>query len=423
MLKKIAVTVLSSIVLLAPVSKHVGAESISNQISTQKAKLQDRQAELSTVQNEINQLETTIKTLEKEVTEAKEKLAKTNDSISKTKVEIQEKKDKIELLQTKVEKREAILKERLVAMQEQPKVNLFTKVILGSSNIGDMIERIVSINTLFEADNQIVTQQKQEQDLLNTEKEALNQKEQSLIELQENQKKEEKALLEKQGEQKKALDEAQSKMESLVQEVNDETANLRELERQALYIQQQIQEQEEANDASNDTANSSSNNSSNGSANNSSNNSSNGSSNNSSNNSSNGSTNNTQKPSTNPGTVTPGNGDVVSYAMQFLGVPYVFGGVSPSGFDCSGFVYYVFKNNGYNISRGGVTTYWSQVKKVSNPVPGDLVFLQNTYKPGPSHIGIYIGNGQMIHAGDKGISIANLNSSYNRKHFLGYGRF
>ncbi len=57
-------------------------------------------------------------------------------------------------------------------------------------------------------------------------------------------------------------------------------------------------------------------------------------------------------------------------------------------------------------------------QKVSSPQPGDLVFFQGTYKAGPSHIGIYVGNGQMIHASDKGIAYGDINSSYNKKTFL-----
>ena len=100
-------------------------------------------------------------------------------------------------------------------------------------------------------------------------------------------------------------------------------------------------------------------------------------------------------------------------------MPYVWASASPSngGFDCSGFISYVF-----GVGRQDVAGYWNSVSKVSSPQPGDLVFFQGTYKAGPSHIGIYVGNDQMIHAGDKGIAYSSLSSSYNQKHFLGYGR-
>ena len=111
---------------------------------------------------------------------------------------------------------------------------------------------------------------------------------------------------------------------------------------------------------------------------------------------------------------------VIGKAKQYLGMPYVWGSASPSngGFDCSGFISYIF-----GVGRQDVRGYWNSVSKVDSPQPGDLVFFQGTYKAGPSHIGIYVGNGQMIHASDKGIAYGDINSSYNQKHFLGYGRF
>ncbi|MEC3078082.1 C40 family peptidase [Bacillus tropicus] len=116
----------------------------------------------------------------------------------------------------------------------------------------------------------------------------------------------------------------------------------------------------------------------------------------------------------------PNVGGVIGKAQSYLGLPYVWGSASPSngGFDCSGFISYIF-----GVGRQDVRGYWNSVSKVDSPQPGDLVFFQGTYKAGPSHIGIYVGNGQMIHASDKGIAYGDINSSYNQKHFLGYGRF
>ena len=75
--------------------------------------------------------------------------------------------------------------------------------------------------------------------------------------------------------------------------------------------------------------------------------------------------------------------------------------------------------------RTSVAGYWGMVTKISDPQPGDLVFLQNTYKAGPSHLGIYLGNGEYIHAADEttGVIKSKINSSYTQKHFLGYARF
>ena len=117
---------------------------------------------------------------------------------------------------------------------------------------------------------------------------------------------------------------------------------------------------------------------------------------------------------------------IVAKAKQYLGVPYKYGGTTPSGFDCSGFVYYVFRNLGINISRTQSVIY-AQGTPISKSElkPGDLVFFQNTYKSGLSHVGIYVGGGQFIHSPHSGkvVSYADLNSDYYTSHYYGAARY
>ncbi|CEN23259.1 NLP/P60 protein [[Clostridium] sordellii] len=119
---------------------------------------------------------------------------------------------------------------------------------------------------------------------------------------------------------------------------------------------------------------------------------------------------------------------IVNYAKQQLGKPYVWDTAGPNTFDCSGFIYYVFSHNGYNISRNNVESYWgnSNIKKVSSHKPGDLIFFKGTYGGTnyPSHIGIMINDTQFIHAANKktGVIITNLDNPYWKSHILGYGR-
>ncbi|MBE7104145.1 SH3 domain-containing protein [Bacillus cereus] len=111
---------------------------------------------------------------------------------------------------------------------------------------------------------------------------------------------------------------------------------------------------------------------------------------------------------------------LLAYAKSMQGVPYVWGGTSANGVDCSGYIYHVFKKFGHNISRQSVAGYWSSLPQISSPQPGDLIYFKDTYKAGPSHMGIYLGGGSFIQSGDKGVAIASLSNSYWKSHFLGY---
>lgn len=117
---------------------------------------------------------------------------------------------------------------------------------------------------------------------------------------------------------------------------------------------------------------------------------------------------------------------IAAYAKQFLGCAYVYGGSSPSGFDCSGFVSYVCKQNGFSVNRtasaqmsNGTAVTKAQLQ------PGDLVFFNsgNSSKLA-THVGIYLGNGQFIHSStpSTGVIISDINSSYYSSTFVGARR-
>ena len=108
-------------------------------------------------------------------------------------------------------------------------------------------------------------------------------------------------------------------------------------------------------------------------------------------------------------------------SKKYIGVRYVHGGTSPKGFDCSGFTQYVFKQHGYKLGRTVVAQLDAGVIIAKEDLQcGDLVFFENTTGSGrfASHIGIYIGNGQLIHAGSKGITIVSLETAYFEYHYL-----
>lgn len=120
------------------------------------------------------------------------------------------------------------------------------------------------------------------------------------------------------------------------------------------------------------------------------------------------------------------NSPIVATAMNYLGVPYVWAGASPSGFDCSGFTYYVFKENGYTLNRVAYDQYYGAGTYVdkANLQPGDLVFFTSS-SSSIGHVGIYIGNNEFIHASSGSsysVIISSLGSDNYTRRYVGAKR-
>lgn len=114
---------------------------------------------------------------------------------------------------------------------------------------------------------------------------------------------------------------------------------------------------------------------------------------------------------------------LLNIAMRFGGVPYVWGGETPAGFDCSGFVQYVFRQIGINLPRTADVQYELGRKVLQSELqPGDLVFFE-TYEPGASHDGIYVGEGKFIAANSgTGVAVVSLGDPYWSSRYLGARR-
>ncbi|KXY68202.1 C40 family peptidase [Bacillus cereus] len=394
---------------------------VKSQINTQNDTLHKQQQERDELQKQMNDLNKTIQGLDKSVQENAAKLDETTKKVADTEQLIEKKNKDIAELQTKIAKREELLRKRLVALQEQPNTNVVTEVLVNSKNVADLVDRLTSVSKILESDEDIMKTQQEDQANVKKDVETVKTKQKELKEAQAQIETAKKELDAEKAKKATAVNDLSGKMDTVVTSMTSTESQLKDLEKQALQLQriaeQEAQEkaaqeaaaQKQAEQAAKDAqaqqaqaapaqpaapANNG------GQA------------------QKEAPKKEDKKPEPTPGPApAPG---VIGKAQQYLGLPYVWGSASPSngGFDCSGFISYIF-----GVGRQDVAGYWNSVSKVSSPQPGDLVFFQGTYKPGPSHIGIYVGNGQMIHAGDKGIAYSSLSSSYNQKHFLGYGRF
>ncbi len=115
---------------------------------------------------------------------------------------------------------------------------------------------------------------------------------------------------------------------------------------------------------------------------------------------------------------------VADIALQMIGAPYRYGGRAPDGFDCSGLVYFSYQQAGISVPRSSKEQF-----KATNPIDlddaraGDLLFFRNLFKV--SHVAIYLGDGRFVHAPATGkqVSVASMDNSYYREHFVRAGRF
>ena len=114
---------------------------------------------------------------------------------------------------------------------------------------------------------------------------------------------------------------------------------------------------------------------------------------------------------------------MVDLAKQYLGTPYVWGGTTTSGFDCSGYTKYVYAQLGYTLNRTAAQQL-SNGSAVTNLQVGDLVFFNNTYSSSlaATHVGIYTGDNQFIHAAAGGVKITDLSDSFYASRYVGARR-
>ncbi|MFY0519155.1 NlpC/P60 family protein [Lysinibacillus sp. UGB7] len=329
------------------------------------------------------QIDAEVKKLEAELTDLQNDIDEKVKVFNQVQAEIKEVDASIVETEKRIEQRSAILNERMAAYQAQDNtVGVYLSVVLEAKSFADLMDRVVAVKTLMDADQELVNQQEADKVKLEEQKATLDEKQKELqTQFQALQQKESEMEVKKAENEAKSLalkaqiatKQEEERLEAERKAAEEEAARLRALQSATPVMQ---------------TTN-----------------------------------NGGGKPQSivvGSGSGTASSGDAISTAKQFLGRSYVWGGSNPStGFDCSGLVQWSYKQAGVSLPRTASQQYLATQRiSASEARVGDLVFF--SYGSGVAHVGIYLGNNTMIDAQNKGVVIESLD--WWNQYLVGFGR-
>ncbi|MDD3224770.1 MAG: NlpC/P60 family protein [Clostridium sp.] len=343
--------------------------SLDDQINSSKSQYTQSQGNVSVAEKKLNDLNSKIQDLDNKISMSTSDVNTINDKINSVQANIEETKASIEKSQNDIKTQKRQYDEIIRALYTNGNSGGYLSVILDSKNFSDLISKVGTLNRLTTYNKNIINNLNESQKEVQKKQASLSLDKQNLLALKSsseskladlnNQKTAEAPLVAQAKSEENAAIASNSALKAQVDALNKKSQDMKN----AAIAQQAVQ---------------------------------------------------TPKPNRGGGGggIVSSNA-VIQYASQFMETPYLYGGTTPSGFDCSGFVQYVYAHMGISLGR---TTY-DQVKEGS-PVtgalqPGDLVFFGSP--SAPHHVGIYVGNGQMIDAPQTGetIGIHNLYSDYS----------
>jgi cell wall-associated NlpC family hydrolase len=329
--------------LIVVISNPVLAAPTTEQVQIQKEQLQADKAQLKKAQDKRFEIEQKIENLDNQIEDVMDKIKENKKQIDKAKEDIKTAEKELKQAEEDTKAEQDLFNKRMRAIYING-IGGYFDVILGAKGLSDFLSRIETVKSIIQLDQKITTNLKLKQQELNSKKQALNEQNIKLLALNDENAKKLDNLKASKDEQNKLIKEAKQE-EGLYESVaNASQAELNETLSQIQEIRTGI-----------------------------------------------------PKYTPSRGAVPASSNAVIAYASNFLGTPYLWGGTTPAGFDCSGFTQYVYRHFGIYIGR---TTY-DQIKDgyaVSRDQlqPGDLVFFGQGGSP--SHMGIYIGNGMYINS-------------------------
>lgn len=330
------------------------------------------------------EIDSQIKKLQEELTKLQQEIDAKVKVFKQVQADIKEVDASIAETQKRIEQRSKILSERMAAYQAQDNtVGVYLNVVLEAKSFADLMDRVVAVKTLMDADQELVDQQEADKASLEQQKATLDEKQKELQkQFQELQQKESEMEVKKAENEAKSLalkaeiatKQEEERLEAERKAAEEEAARLRALQAATPVIQAT------QNNGGGEP----------------------------------------QKIIVGSGAGTVSSGDAISTAKQFLGRPYVWGGSNPStGFDCSGLVQWSYKQAGVSLPRTASQQYLATQRiSAGEARVGDLVFF--SYGSGVAHVGIYLGNNTMIDAQNNGVVIESLD--WWNQYLVGFGR-
>ncbi|WP_368645195.1 NlpC/P60 family protein [Alkalibacterium putridalgicola] len=346
----------------------------SEKITELKAREEDAQDELVSIISVIEETEAEAEKLVDVMEETSRELEKTQEEIS--------------VLTNQINQRESKLDAQVRSVQVSGRSSEILNFLIEAESLSDILARLGVVNTLFSANHEVMTSQIEDQ-------EEVRKKEQQMIENQEKQ-----TLLAAELETKKAeLDEKRLEQESLVAAIAAEKSEVEE--ERAAYLAQQRRSERRLQDIQ--TARTSARSAEPVTV------------------SVSGGKDETVSPSSSQNS-TPASGSIVTAAHSLTGVRYSYGGSSTSGFDCSGFTQFAFRQAGKSIPRTAAAQFGASRRLAQSEArPGDLIFFNQSGSI--DHVGIYLGGGKFIGAQTStGVAVASFTSGYWSRYVAGFGR-
>lgn len=318
---------------------------LDDTLKQQQTQLNNSKNSLKKVQEKREQLESEIEVLDTQIESYLAKISQINNDITDTQNKIKLTEEQIEEAQKELEKQEEIYKKRVRAMYING-TDTYLEVILSSKSFSDLISRIDTIKQVMEYDKELINSLTEKKKEIENRKSELDKQKSNLLTLKEQNQQQLEALNSKKSEQSKIIAELKKEEQKYSAKIAEEQRLVNQTMAQINAMRQKTQ---------------------------------------------------TYAPSR--GVAQVSSNSIVAYATNFLGVKYTWGGNYPeTGFDCSGFVKYVYAHFGIQLPRvaAAQATVGTTVSK-SQLQPGDLVFF--AYNSGYiHHVGIYVGNGCYIHA-------------------------